>query len=83
MVVVAQALRVGWVGVPWGSEGSDVPVETKWTLSSMFHLAAAVAESPPPMMPLPPFWVSSATASKRDYRMRVRVRPLLSNRGVK
>mmetsp|Transcript_19151 Transcript_19151/g.31133 ORF Transcript_19151/g.31133 Transcript_19151/m.31133 type:complete len:216 (-) Transcript_19151:291-938(-) len=31
----------------------------------MFHFAAAVAESPPPMMPRPPFCVSSATASNR------------------
>mmetsp|Transcript_73491 Transcript_73491/g.195363 ORF Transcript_73491/g.195363 Transcript_73491/m.195363 type:complete len:243 (-) Transcript_73491:351-1079(-) len=46
------------------SRDAPPPVETKWTLSSMFHLAAAVAESPPPMMPRPPFCVSSATASR-------------------
>ena len=38
------------------SSSSDAPppVETKVTLSSMSNLAAAVAESPPPMMPLLP-----------------------------
>mmetsp|Transcript_21004 Transcript_21004/g.47989 ORF Transcript_21004/g.47989 Transcript_21004/m.47989 type:complete len:264 (-) Transcript_21004:229-1020(-) len=49
------------------SREAPPPVETKWTLSSMFHFAAAVAESPPPMIPLPPFCVSSATASSNDF----------------
>ena len=38
-------------------------MDTKVTLSSIFHLAAAVAESPPPMIPILPAAVVSATAS--------------------
>merc|ERR1719460_2537156 len=48
------------------SSEAPPPVEQKVTLSSMSHLAAAVAESPPPMMPWPPFALSSATASSTD-----------------
>mmetsp|Transcript_25939 Transcript_25939/g.70135 ORF Transcript_25939/g.70135 Transcript_25939/m.70135 type:complete len:305 (+) Transcript_25939:291-1205(+) len=33
----------------------------------MLYLAAAVAESPPPMIPAPPFAASSATASSTDF----------------
>mmetsp|Transcript_75871 Transcript_75871/g.181496 ORF Transcript_75871/g.181496 Transcript_75871/m.181496 type:complete len:225 (+) Transcript_75871:301-975(+) len=45
------------------SKEAPPPVDTKETLSSMPHLAAAVAESPPPMMPTPPEACRAATAS--------------------
>lgn len=42
------------------SREAPPPVLTKVTLSSMSHLAAAVALSPPPIMPFPPDWARSA-----------------------
>mmetsp|Transcript_62132 Transcript_62132/g.183641 ORF Transcript_62132/g.183641 Transcript_62132/m.183641 type:complete len:268 (-) Transcript_62132:577-1380(-) len=63
----SSAARPGRTFPSRSSSDAPPPVETKVTLSSMSHLAAAVAESPPPMMPAFPAAVVSATASRRAF----------------